>query len=121
MSARTAPNGNGKARHDEAAQYLADVVTPLVAERLGDQVQNLEAQVTRLEGLVVSLLKQLERERDEATGLVGAATLAQELGVDVRWVRTHAIELGGVRLGNGPRPRLRFDVETAKAAMRRRA
>lgn len=43
-------------------------------------------------------------------GLVDAAEVAQRFGVTAEWVRDHADELGVVRLGDGPRPRLRFDL-----------
>jgi hypothetical protein len=42
-------------------------------------------------------------------GLMTAGQVATKLGVDRSWVYAHASELGVVRLGNGPRPRLRFD------------
>lgn len=48
------------------------------------------------------------------TPLVDAATLATELGVSRDWVYEHSDELGVLRLGNGPKARLRFDVATAK-------
>lgn len=41
--------------------------------------------------------------------LVDAATLAERLGVERSFVYEHSGELGGVRLGDGPRGRLRFD------------
>ena len=44
--------------------------------------------------------------------LVTAAHVAQRFGVCAEWVRGHADELGAIRLGDGPRPRLRFDVAT---------
>jgi hypothetical protein len=64
---------------------------------------------------VVELLRQQERR---AGKLVDAAELARRLGVDRSWVYTHAIDLGAVRLGNGPRPRLRFDPRLAVARLR---
>lgn len=48
--------------------------------------------------------------------LVDAATVAQKLGVSRDCVYSHADELGGRRLGDGPRGRLRFDLEQAFAA-----
>ena len=48
--------------------------------------------------------------------LVSAADVARRFGVSAEWVRDHADELRVVRLGDGPRPRLRFDV--AKVADR---
>jgi hypothetical protein len=43
--------------------------------------------------------------------LVDAAELAGWLGVEREWVYEHAAELGALRLGDGPRARLRFDLE----------
>ncbi len=50
-------------------------------------------------------------------GLVDAQTVARELGVARDWVYEHAAELGAVRVGNGSRPRLRFDLEHARGAL----
>lgn len=43
--------------------------------------------------------------------LVDAGTVAETFGVSAQYVREHADELGAVRLGGGPRPRLRFDLD----------
>jgi hypothetical protein len=48
--------------------------------------------------------------------LVDAATLATALGVSRDFVYAHANELGGERIGSGPRGRLRFDLDQALAA-----
>lgn len=48
--------------------------------------------------------------------LVDAATLADMLGVDRSYVYAHADELGAIRLGEGSKPRLRFDPQTAREA-----
>lgn len=45
--------------------------------------------------------------------LVDAATLATVLGVSRDCVYAHAAELGGERIGSGPRGRLRFDLDRA--------
>ncbi|MFL5864147.1 MAG: hypothetical protein ACJ780_25815 [Solirubrobacteraceae bacterium] len=50
-------------------------------------------------------------------GLVDARDLAEELGVARDWVYANAERLGGVRLGDGPRARLRFDAERAREAL----
>jgi hypothetical protein len=62
---------------------------------------------------------QLMHSGYEANGrrLVDAATLSGELGVDRSWVYAHRDELGVVRLGSGSKPRLRFDVRVARAAL----
>jgi hypothetical protein len=48
-----------------------------------------------------------------ARALVSASELAGMLGTTAEWVRDHADELGVVRLGNGTKPRLRFDPSVA--------
>jgi hypothetical protein len=58
--------------------------------------------------------------RDETEGdrhYVDAATLARILGVRRGWVYSRARELGVVRLGDGPRAPLRFDIERVRAAL----
>jgi hypothetical protein len=50
-------------------------------------------------------------------GLVNAQELAEQLGVARDWVYANAERLGGVRLGDGPRARLRFDAERAREAL----
>jgi hypothetical protein len=52
--------------------------------------------------------------------LVDAAELADLLGVSRAWIYDNAELLDPVRLGDGDRPRLRFDPETALAAWRHR-
>jgi hypothetical protein len=41
--------------------------------------------------------------------LLTAAEVAARFSVDRTWVYSHARELGVVKIGSGPRPRLRFD------------
>lgn len=48
----------------------------------------------------------------EAEPLLSPSQLAARLGVDRGWVYEHATDLGVLRLGNGPRARLRFDPVT---------
>lgn len=50
-------------------------------------------------------------------GLIDAQELAEQLGVARDWVYANAERLGGVRLGDGPRARLRFDAERARQAL----
>lgn len=51
-------------------------------------------------------------------GLLTAAQLAQALNVSRAWVYENAGRLGALKLGDGPRARLRFDLETARAGTR---
>jgi hypothetical protein len=54
----------------------------------------------------------------QARELVDAGELARALGVQREWVYEHSDQLGAIRLGDGPRPRLRFDVGRAVASFR---
>jgi hypothetical protein len=54
----------------------------------------------------------------QASELADAAELARALGVEREWVYAHSDQLGAIRLGDGPRPRLRFEVGRAVAAFR---
>ena len=49
--------------------------------------------------------------------LLTAGELAAELGVDRRWVYEHQEQLGALRLGDGPKARVRFDSERAREAL----
>ena len=50
--------------------------------------------------------------------LVDASEVARRFGVSRGWVYEHAGELGALRLGGGPRPRLRFELAAVDAALR---
>jgi hypothetical protein len=50
--------------------------------------------------------------------LLDPVALAAQLGLTRAWVYEHAEELGVIRVGNGPRARLRFDLERAMAYCR---
>ena len=66
---------------------------------------------------IAERIAELVSSTPSATGLVDARDLAEQLGVARDWVYANADRLGGVRLGNGPRARLRFDVEQAREAL----
>jgi len=62
-----------------------------------------------LEVIVRRVAARLQIDRPAPDGLLSAAQVATRLGMARSWVYEHAEELGVVRLGEGPRPRLRFD------------
>ena len=80
--------------------------------------------IERIAQRVAQLLRDELPERAEASDpvarLLSASELARHLGVTRPWVYEHAVELGARRLGDGPRARLRFDLDTALAAGVRR-
>jgi hypothetical protein len=54
---------------------------------------------------------------DAPPALIDAAEVARRLSKTPAWVREHADELGVIRLGDGPRPRLAFDPDRVAAAL----
>ena len=86
----------------------------LESERARDGLNNAHVEV--LARRVVELLRADDRER-AARRLVDAATLAAELGVERSWVYEHANELDPIRLGTGPKARLRFDARIVRGTL----
>jgi hypothetical protein len=80
---------------DEALDRLAEEVARRLAARLG--------------GLMPG----------QTEALVDAAEIARIYGKTRSWVYEHAGELGAVRLGNGPRPRLAFSPGRVAASLER--
>lgn len=71
---------------------------------------------------LAELLQPTEPKRPRR--MVTAKVVAERWGIDRRWVYEHAEQLGAHPLGDGPRPRLRFDpIEVAErlAAMQPRS
>jgi hypothetical protein len=58
--------------------------------------------------------------RSTTFGFVDARELAEELGVSIDYVYAHATELGAMRLGSGPKARIRFDLDRARRALETR-
>ena len=52
-----------------------------------------------------------------ASQLLDARGVAQHFGLSREWVYDHAAELGAIRAGSGPRPRLRFEYERVAAGI----
>jgi hypothetical protein len=61
---------------------------------------------------VVELLREEGAVSREGPRLLTVAAVAQEFGVSTDWVYANAARLGAIRLGSGPRARLRFDRAT---------
>ncbi len=82
-----------------------------MTERVALTPEAIEAVAAR----VVELLHE-DHALPEPHRLVDAATLGRLLGVSRASVYEHAQELGAIRIGDGPRGRLRFDPATALTA-----
>ena len=67
--------------------------------------------------LAAELAERLEARRVEREGWVSADVVARHLGTDRDYVYEHAAELGGVRLGEGPKARLRFRLAVVDQAL----
>lgn len=74
-----------------------------------------DATVDEIARRVVELLQERVPGRYADT-----ATVARSLGVSSEWVRDHAGELGAIRIGDGPRGPLRFDLRRVEQALERR-
>jgi hypothetical protein len=72
-----------------------------------------------VEAIARRVVEILERRGLQSRELVDAAELARRLGIERSWVYSHAIELGAVKLGSGPKPRLRFDPQIAARVLRK--
>jgi hypothetical protein len=66
-----------------------------------------------LVGAIAERVAELLRDEAPRARLADAATVASHLGVSRDYVYTHAEQLGGRRIGHGPRGRLRFDLDAA--------
>ncbi|MEK6271387.1 MAG: helix-turn-helix domain-containing protein [Actinomycetota bacterium] len=64
---------------------------------------------------VACRVAELLRERDEGARMLTAAEVAELLGRSRDFVYGHAAELGGAKLGDGPRPRWAFPRECVRA------
>jgi len=56
-----------------------------------------------------------DEQRSATRGLLTSEEAARLLRVDVEWVRTHRVALGAIKLGDGPKARLRFSREAIDA------
>lgn len=65
---------------------------------------------------IVDLLEQ-HRGCRRRVGLATVGEVADRLGVSTSWVYANKERLGAIRLGRGPKARLRFDLERATGAV----
>lgn len=77
--------------------------------------EQLQSLAERCAEHVVRLLRR-GGDRSAPSSLVDAESVAALLSVSRDWVYAHADDLGAVRIGGGPRGRLRFDRDRALAA-----
>ena len=95
-------NGLFEDPEDPIIALLADQIADRLAQRLGPRLADI------IEPGRPNVVAPAD-ETESRDGLWTARHVAAHYRVDVRFVYQHADELGCVRLGGGPRPRLRFD------------
>ncbi len=95
------------------ARRAAAELTPDAVERIAQRVAQLLRQNTTGQGAEDRAAAESPPMR-----LLDATQLARQLGVTRTWVYEHADELGAIRLGTGPKSRLRFNTQTVTQALR---
>jgi hypothetical protein len=76
------------------------------------------ADIEAIAELVVERLAERDR-RPARIGLATASEVAERYGVSVSWVYANKHRLGALVLGDGPKARLRFDLECVAQALGR--
>jgi hypothetical protein len=71
-----------------------------------------------VEAIARRVVELLVGSENRPAALIDAAEVARRAGMSRAYVYEHASQLGAIRLGSGPRARLRFDPATAEAAIR---
>lgn len=85
------------------------------SDRASSAVELTDLSERAVEAIARRVVELLGREPHRSAGspvgerLVTATEVARWWGVERSWVYQHALRLGVIRLGSGPRPRLRFD------------
>jgi predicted DNA-binding transcriptional regulator AlpA len=68
---------------------------------------------------VIEVLQEHTRHLQHPESLIDVAELARQTGLSRTWIYEHARELGAIRLGDGPRARLRFNPDTVNRLLER--
>jgi hypothetical protein len=85
--------------------------------RLRAAIEELPPETIEAIAQRVADLLRTEPATHSAPRLVDAGQLARQLGLTRAWVYEHAGDLGAIRLGDGPKARLRFNPATAANAL----
>ena len=74
---------------------------------------------TLVEAIAQRVAELLRAELHLAPRLLTPSEVADRFAVSRTWVYEHATELGAIRLGNGPKARLRFDPDRVRRVVNR--
>jgi hypothetical protein len=70
-----------------------------------------------IEAIAARVARLISATRPSGLDLLDPKELAAELRISVDYVYAHAADLGAMRLGDGPKARLRFDLHAARQAI----
>ena len=115
MDIEPLPDGRATARSVTSRR------TALESPRPGPVVTLSAGDVDAIAEATARKLAELVADRGKTFGLVGPRELAEGLGVSLDYVYAHATELGAMRLGSGPKARIRFDLDGARRLLEARA
>jgi hypothetical protein len=73
-----------------------------------------------IEAIARRVAELVRPDRERPVRYLTVAELAAQFGVSTEWVYEHKAELGAIRLGDGPKARLRFDREHVTEVIRAR-
>ena len=93
---------------------------PIVVELSLDSVEELAEAIARRMGPLADSDRGRDRDHDDDRDqqqLITASELASRIGRSAAWVRQHRWDLGGVVVGDGPRPRIWFDPSRVTEAL----
>ncbi len=119
LSSRRRPAGRSATEVQSASPVTPLEVQVTDGDPLRDAVRLDDVSVEAVAQRVAELLAARPPAQPHQSRLLSATELAKELGVERSWVYEHAIELGGIRIGDGPRPRLRFPSEELQGRLER--
>lgn len=74
---------------------------------------------TLVEAIAQRVAELLRAELDLASRLLTPSDVAERFAVSRTWVYEHATEPGAIRLGDGPKARLRFDPDRVRRVLSR--
>jgi hypothetical protein len=104
-------------RLDQATiERIAARTNDLVLANLLELAEERDEWAERLDLIADAVAERLRVESPGEDHLLDAAAVARRFGVSRDWVYLHADELGAMRLGEGSKARLRFDLEAVRAA-----
>jgi hypothetical protein len=97
-----------------------DLAAALVRELAAALPEPLNPEFVDVIGRLVVEVSRDANQSDRAprSELLTVAEVAARLRVSPKWVYAHQHELGPIRLGDGPKARLRFDAGAVEARMR---